>query len=84
MLPPSAERLNVVDIPFIINVGDKRDMCIGPGCYLELLCDIFLQVDKGKHIRSGCCQHIVTPEYNFHLEFIVPDYTLYQLQAGAV
>ena len=38
MLSPAAERLNIIDVPFIIDVGDERDMGVGPGCYLESAC----------------------------------------------
>jgi len=84
MFSPAAERLNVINVPLIVNVGDERDMGVGPGCYLQLPCDGILEVDQGIHIRPGCSQHIVTPEDNLHLEFVVPDNALDQLQAGAI
>ena len=77
MLTPTAEWLDVVGIPHIVNMGDERDMGIGPRCHLQLSGDVILEVDKGIHIGTGCSQHIITPEDDLHLEFVIPDNTLY-------
>lgn len=80
----AAERLDVVRIPDIIDVRDKRDVGVGAARYAEPVRDGFLELDEGVHVGAGRGEHVVAPEDHPHVEFAVAEYALHELEAGAV
>lgn len=81
---PAAERLDVVHVTLVIDVGHQRDVCIGPCRERESAGDIFLEAGESIHVGTGCSEHVVAPEDHLHLQAVVPDKALDQLEAGAV
>ncbi len=59
-------------------------MGVGAAWESQIVCNRFLEMYKGIHIRPCSSKHVITPEHHLHQETPVPDEALHQLETGAV